>query len=80
MPVANLKILLLWSLALNYGVLLTWVLVIVFGHDTLHRMSARLFRVSAQTFDVVNYSGIAAYKCCIIFFNLVPWLALSMTT
>jgi hypothetical protein len=80
MPVATLKIVLLWSLAINYGVLLLWVLVIALAHDAFCRISGRIFRVSSQTFDAVNYGGIAAYKCCIVFFNLVPWIALSMAT
>ena len=28
----------------------------------------------------INYGGIAAYKTCILFFNLVPWVALSLAT
>jgi len=80
MSLATLKIVLLWSLAINYGVLLVWVLVIVVARDAFYRINTRLFRVSAQTFDTVNYGGIAAYKCCIIFFNIVPWVALSLAT
>jgi len=56
------------------------VLVIVVARDAFYRINTRLFRVSAQTFDTVNYGGIAAYKCCIIFFNIVPWVALSLAT
>ena len=76
MSLATLKIVLLWSLAFNYGVLLLWILVIALAHDAFYRLNARLFRVSRQTFDAVNYGGIAAYKCCIIFFNLVPLAAM----
>jgi hypothetical protein len=80
MPIATIKIALLWSLAVNYGMLLLWLLVIALARDAFYRINERIFPVSSQTFDAVNYGGIAAYKGCIIFFNLVPWIALSMAT
>lgn len=80
MSIATLKLVLLWSLAFNYGVLLLWFVLIWLGHDMFYRINARFFRISVQTFDSVNYGGIAAYKTCILFFNLVPFVALSLAT
>ena len=80
MSLAILKTVLLWSIAINYGVLLFWFVLIVVAHDPLYRITARWFRVSVQTFDAVNYGGIAAYKICILFFTLVPYVALSLAT
>ena len=37
-------------------------------------------RVSVQAFDAVNYGGMAAYKICILFFNLVPYVAMRLAT
>ncbi len=80
MNLAMLKSFLLWSFAINYGVLLLWLLVTRFAHDLLYRHSARWFRITEQTFDAVNYAGIVAYKSCTLFFTLAPWLALTLTT
>ena len=80
MSIATLKAFLLWSFAINYAVLLLWFVLIWAAHDFAYRINARFFRVSEQTFDAVNYAGIAAYKCFTLFFNLVPWLALSLAT
>lgn len=80
MSVATLKAVLLWSFAINYGVLLFWFVLITTAHDPLYRICARWFRISVQTFDAVNYGGISAYKICILFFTLVPWVALNLAT
>jgi len=75
-----LKAVLFWSFAINYGLLLLWFVLIVVAHDPLFRITARWFRISVRTFDKVNYGGIAAYKICILFFTLVPWVALRLAT
>ena len=80
MPLATVKTVLLWSFAINYGVLLLWFVLIAVAHDPLYRICARWFRVSVETFDAVNYGGICAYKICILFFTLVPYVALRLAT
>ena len=80
MSLATLKHVLLWSLALNYGVLLLGLVLILVAHDTFYRINARVFHISVQTFDATNYGGIGAYKTCILFFNLVPYVALVLAT
>lgn len=67
---------LVWSLALNYGVLLLWFFMFAFARDWMHKVHVRWFRLSDSTFDAVHYGGMAAYKLVIFFFNLVPLLAL----
>jgi hypothetical protein len=80
MTLATLKSFLLWSFAINYGVLLLWTMVTSLAHDLLYRLSARLFHVTEPAFDAVNFAGIVGYKACILFFVLVPWLVLALTT
>lgn len=67
---------LLWSLAINYAVLLAWFIAFVFARDRMRRLHARWFTLSDATFDTVHYSGMAAYKLAIFFFNATPLLAL----
>ncbi|MDO9102084.1 MAG: hypothetical protein Q7J20_04180 [Candidatus Nitrotoga sp.] len=67
---------LLWSLAINYAVLLLWFSVFVFARSWMQKLHGRWFRLSDSTFDAVHYGGMAAYKLAIFFFNLSPLIAL----
>ena len=80
MSLAILKTVLLWSFAINYGVLLLWFVLITVAHDPLYRICARWFRIPVETFDAVNYGGISAHNICILFFTLVPYVALRLGT
>jgi len=66
----------LWCTVINYGVLLLWVLIFPFAHDWHYRLTNRFFRVSVETYDLVNFGGFAIFKIAIILLNLVPYLAL----
>jgi hypothetical protein len=76
MTITTLKEWLLWSTAINYGVLLLWFLLFVVAHDWMYRLHSRWFRLSAETFDAIHYGGMAAYKLGILLLNLVPLAAL----
>ena len=67
---------LLWSLAVNYAILLLWFFVFAFARGFLRRVHGRWFNLSDQAFDLVHYSGMAAYKIAILVFNLSPLIAL----
>ncbi|WP_373509401.1 DUF6868 family protein [Thiocapsa sp.] len=71
--------LLLWCLGINYGFLLLWFGVFVFGHDWMYRLHTRWFRLSVETFDAIHYAAMAAYKLGILMLNLVPLLALYLS-
>lgn len=67
---------LLWSAAINYGVLVVWFAMFALAHDWMHRLHGRWFRLGAERFDAIHYAVMAFYKICIIVFNLVPYIAL----
>jgi hypothetical protein len=67
---------LLWCTVINYGLLLVWFSLYTLARDRLLSLWSRWFHLSAETFDVVNYGGIALYKMAILFFNLIPLIAL----
>jgi hypothetical protein len=71
--------LLLWCVGINYGFLLIWFGAFAFAHDWMYRLHTHWFRLSVETFDAINYTGIAAYKIGIILFNLVPLVALYLS-
>ena len=67
---------LLYSLAVNYAILLAWFFGFVFAHGAMRKLHSRWFRLSPEQFDCVHYAGMAAYKIGIFLFNLAPLLAL----
>lgn len=69
---------LLWSLIINYAILLTWFLVFVFAPSWIFRLHGRWFHLSEAGFGAVHYSGMALYKIGILLFNLVPFLVLCL--
>lgn len=69
---------LLWSLAINYAILLVWFFAFACARGFIRKLHGRWFDLSDQAFDAVHYGGMAAYKIAIFLFNLVPLLALYM--
>ena len=67
---------LLWSLGINYAVLLLWFLMLVVARDWMRRLHGRWFQLSDASFDAIHYGGMAVYKVGIFLFNLAPLLAL----
>ena len=78
MTLAMLSRFLLWSLAINYAVLLVWFLVFAFGRGRIYALHRRWFDLPDGTFDAIHYAAMAVYKVGILLFNLVPLLALAL--
>jgi hypothetical protein len=76
MHVQELKEFLLWSALINYAVLFIWFGVFVCAHDALYRTHQRWFKLSVETFDALNYGGVAVYKIGIFLLNVAPLAAL----
>jgi hypothetical protein len=75
MSADTLRGMLLWSGIINYGFLILWVVLYLFAPG-LMRWVARFYRMSPETFDTIQFSGILFYKMAIFFFNLIPYVAL----
>lgn len=80
MNIHEIRDILLYTLAINYTILLLWVAISVFAHDWLYRLSTRWFRLSVETFDALNYGGMSFYKACTLLFNAAPLAALYLAT
>ena len=76
MTVERLLSMLCWGAAINYAILLVWFGAFVFAHEPLYRLHARWFALSRESFDALNYGGVAVYKIGNMLFFLVPALAL----
>jgi hypothetical protein len=76
MTLIELRGMLLWSLAINYSLLLLWFTAFAFGHDPLYQLHSRWFRLSVETFDALHYAGMALFKIGIFLLNVTPLIAL----
>ena len=66
----------MWCSIINYSVLILWVVLFVFAHDTMKNLNDKLLRRKIEHFDTLHYAGIGLYKIGIILFNIVPWVVL----
>jgi hypothetical protein len=80
MTIAILRDFLLWCAIVNYAVLIVWFLAFTFAHGWLYRLHTKWFRLSENHFDVIHYSGMAAYKIAALSLNVVPYIALRVAT
>ena len=76
MTAIEIREILLWSLVVNYGILIIWFAAFRFAHDPLYRIHSRWFKLSAETFDAIHYAGMAIYKVGVLLLNLAPFIAL----
>lgn len=76
MTIEDLKAFLLWSTVINYGVLIVWFCIFVRARDWVYGTHTRWFRLSAESFDALNYAAVALYKIGIVLLNVVPLIAL----
>jgi hypothetical protein len=80
MTVSALKDVLLWCVLINYLLLIIWVAIVAFAHDWFFRWNTRWFKIGVEHFDAINFAGIAFYKIGIILLNLVPLIALYLSS
>jgi hypothetical protein len=76
MNLDTLREVLLWSMVINYGVLLIWFAAFTLAHDRIYALHHRWFSISRETFDALHYGGMAAYKIGVLLLNVAPLAAL----
>lgn len=70
-----------WSSAINIGILLFWLLLLLLlAHDFVYRFHGKWFKLSEEKFDAIHYALIGFVKLSIILFNIVPYLALRIVS
>jgi len=76
MTIDLLQEVLLWCTIINLGLFILSFVILTLAHDLVHRYHGKWYKLSVETFDAIIYSVMAFYKICIIFFNVVPYVAL----
>jgi hypothetical protein len=74
--IENARSFFLWCSVINYALLIVWALLATLGRGWWYGLVGRIFRVSREQFDLLNYPGIALYKMGIFLFNLAPFISL----
>jgi hypothetical protein len=80
MATSEIKEVLLWCVVLNYAVMLIWFGVFVYAHDWIYRLHTRWFKLSVETFNALHYAGLSIYKIGVILLNVVPLVALCLSS
>jgi hypothetical protein len=75
MNAETLRAALLWCTVINFAIVLLWAALALLA-PRFTRWHGRLFRLSAEQLDAINYGGILLYEIGIFLFNLVPYIAL----
>lgn len=78
MTIDILKNVLLWSMIINFGILLWWFVWVMCAGGFIYRVHSKMFKISEEQFRMINYGGMGLYKLFIIFFNVIPYIALQI--
>jgi len=76
MVIEKIRSVLGWCIVLNIGLLLWWVLWMIFAHDWVYQVQSLVVDISVEEMDIIHYSAMAFHKLLIIVFNVVPYIAL----
>ena len=65
-----------WSSVINIGIIVSWFLLFAVARDWIYRIHGKWFAMLVERFNAIHYAAMAVFKCGILSFNLVPYLAL----
>lgn len=65
-----------WSLGINTGLMIFWTICVITLKDFIYQKHQWFFNISKKTMDVCMYGFLGLFKLLVIFFNLVPLVAL----
>jgi amino acid transporter len=68
----------MWCTILNFGFLMLMAVLCMFASDFIYKTHVKWFSISRETFDAIFYSSIGIYKLFFLFFNVVPWIVLTI--
>jgi hypothetical protein len=68
---------LFWCLMINIGLYMFWVLLFIAGRGVF-KIHEKLFHITDVQINVIVYSFLGAYKILLIFFILIPYIALQI--
>lgn len=76
MDIHTLTTFFMWCTIINGALLILWTVMCLFAPNLVYATQRRWFPIPRETFDVVIYCFIGAFKILFLVFNLVPYIAL----
>ena len=67
---------LLWCSIINLGAFLLGVFLFRYAHRWMYSFREKWYNLTEEQFDSTYYLMMAFYKVCVVFFNIVPYVAL----
>ena len=67
---------LMWCTVINFGLLIVWFVGFLVARGWIRQLHGKWFKLSEESFDVIQYAGMGIFKLLIFVFNLVPYIAL----
>lgn len=78
MDINMLRDLFMWCSIINIvGMVLSLVMCIL-ARDLVYRIHTRFFPMSREAFNITIYSLLGGYKILVVFFNIIPYIALAI--
>ena len=65
-----------WCSVINIGLLIYWILALVFARDWVFQIHTWWFDIPHDRFDEIHYTMMGYYKIMVILFNVTPYLVL----
>lgn len=75
---STLRAVLGWCTLLNFGLLVFVALMLRLVGRSIRQLHARLFGLHEEQLPLVYFQWMAHYKTFVLFFNLMPYLALRL--
>ena len=72
----NLRTFLGWCSVINLGILLYWILALVFARDWVFWAHTWAVDISKESFAEINYAMMGYYKLAVILVNVTPYWVL----
>ena len=69
---------LLWCIIMGGALLLFWLVVFLAMGDFGYQVHGRMFDLSRDGFNMMNYCGMACFKLCVFLFFVIPFLAIQL--
>lgn len=76
MNIESLTSFFMWCTIINGSVFILWVALSALAPNLIYRMQTAIFPLPRETYNVVIYSAITFFKLVLIFFSIVPYVAL----
>jgi len=76
MNVDNLTAVLGWSMVINFGIFLVWVLALKLIPDLTYRTQTLVTNISREDFDRLMYKMMGQYKIAMLVTHFGPYVAL----